>query len=391
MYRANSASKAVDFLAEDVPAAVEHAGYRLVDPVLVRAVGRARIGLRYANCRRGVHCGRSGAQYCARFGVEPVQGTPEAFGHVYLRSPTGCRAKGGIVGMIVADVDLLAVHRKRLDHRLATLVGGDQGLSQRCQADRRKAADVECPAFGRRRHRRDERIDGVVDIGEVAQLLAAPDLEGLAFQREADPDPEEGLAGVLDPHARAVGVGQPQAARFQAIDPVVEQMVELARQLVDAVHVGRHQGMFFIYRQIAGCAIDLAGAGEHDPGLGRHFPAGLQQVQLGFGIDRQVGEGIGHRVEMAGLADQIEDDVAITNEVGQNVPVPEVGQVDRNPVGNPIQIEPVAAVLGYQAVDNQDVGAQRDQAARQVRADETESAGDQHPASLPLPVRAVLW
>ena len=50
-------------------------------------------------------------------------------------------------------------------------------------------------------------------------------------------------------------------------------------------------------------------------------------------------------------------------------------------IGDAVDVEQVAAVVGDQRVDEQDVGAEVDQLARQVAADEAEAAGDHHGAA----------
>src|SRR5690606_38532140 len=81
-------------------------------------------------------------------GAEPVERAAQAFGHVDARLPSGCLAEGGIVCVIVADVDLLAPRREWLEHGRAAAVGGDQCVGQLRKADRREAADVESAALG---------------------------------------------------------------------------------------------------------------------------------------------------------------------------------------------------------------------------------------------------
>ena len=53
----------------------------------------------------------------------------------------------------------------------------------------------------------------------------------------------------------------------------------------------------------------------------------------------------------------------------------------RSAVLDAVDVEEVAAVVGDQRVDEQDVGAEVDELARQVAADEPEAAGDHHAAA----------
>ena len=58
----------------------------------------------------------------------------------------------------------------------------------------------------------------------------------------------------------------------------------------------------------------------------------------------------------------------------------------------PCDVEEVAAVVGNQRIDEQHVGAERDELAREVAADEAEAAGDQHAATaIELAIAAHGW
>ena len=138
-------------------------------------------------------------------------------------------------------------------------------------ADRTIAADVEDFAVARvDRARQQQRIGGVVHVREVAPLSAVaeeldlPVFDGLAYEPG-----DESLAVVADQLSRPVDVGEPQRARANAEDIVVDEMVLLAGRLVDAVHVGRTHQVRLVDRQRVGPAVDLARSGEDD------FRAGL--------------------------------------------------------------------------------------------------------------------
>jgi len=98
----------------------------------------------------------------------------------------------------------------------------------------------------------------------VAALLAAPNLERLAFDDPAQPNTEKGLAGILDAHPRSVDVSQPQGAGLDPIDVPKQQMIGLTSHLIDAVHVHWPQRMAFIDRQIVRSPVDLACSGMDD-------------------------------------------------------------------------------------------------------------------------------
>ena len=151
--------------------------------------------------------------------------------------------------------------------------------------DRLGAADVEHLAVaGVARARPQERIRRVVDEHEVAHLRAvAEDLDFLVLDGQADEPADEALAVVLDQLARAVDVGQPQRAGAHAEDVVVEQMVVLARGLVDAVDVDRPHQVVLVDRQAIRLAVDLARAGEDHLDRRIELAAGLEHRELARG------------------------------------------------------------------------------------------------------------
>ena len=133
------------------------------------------------------------------------------------RRPAGQFAEAAVVGDEIADIDALALLGELAPLETAAAIDPHQRLGQREQRVRRLAADIERqPGRVRGQRGQQESLDGVVDIEQFAPLLAAPHLEGLAFQRAAQPDAEEILPRVLDPHPRPVDVGQPQRAGVDA-------------------------------------------------------------------------------------------------------------------------------------------------------------------------------
>ena len=245
------------------------------------------------------------------------------------------------------------------------------------------AADVEDLAVARvARARPQERVRGVVDVDEVAQLRAvAVDLDRLVLDREADEPADEALAVVLDQLARAVDVRQPQRAGAHAEHVVVDEVVVLAGRLVDAVDVGRPHELALADRQRVGPAVDLARAGEDDLHVRVVVAARLENRQLAAAVDLEIRVRIAHAVDVAHLAREVEDDVAIAHEIVHRRLLADVGDVDVHAIGDAVDVEEVAAVVGDQRVDEQDVRAEIDERAREVAADEAEAAGDHHLAA----------
>src|SRR5712692_491427 len=107
-----------------------------------------------------------------------------------LWRPAGQLAKAAVVGDEIADVDTLPVGREFAQFIAAAAIGADQRLGEREQRIGCLAADIERAAGGVAAHRsRQKRLDGVVDIEQLAALLAAPYFDRRALDRAAQPDP----------------------------------------------------------------------------------------------------------------------------------------------------------------------------------------------------------
>ena len=112
------------------------------------------------------------------------------------------------------------------------------------------------------------------------------------------------------------------------------------------------------------------------------MPARLEDRELAAAVDLEIGVGVAHAVDVTDLPREIEDDLLVAHQILHRAGVAHVGDVHSHGVAYRCNIEQVAPVVGNQRVDEQDVGAQRDEARRQVAADETETSGDQHPPAL---------
>ncbi len=62
----------------------------------------------------------------------------------------------------------------------------------------------------------------------------------------------------------------------------------------------------------------------------------------------------------------------------QPIAIPEIGDVESQPVVDASEISGIAAVIGNEGIQHADTGTQPDQPMRQGRADEAHSAGHEH-------------
>ena len=131
----------------------------------------------------------------------------------------------------------------------------------------------------------------------------------------------------------------------------------------------------------SGRAVHLPRAGEHDLHRRVVVAARLEHRQLAAAVDLEIGVRVAHAVDVAHLPGEVEDDVAVAHEIVHRRLLADVGDVDAHAIGDAVDVEQVAAVVGDERIDEQHVGAERDQPAREIAADEAEAAGDHHRAA----------
>jgi hypothetical protein len=124
-------------------------------------------------------------------------------------------------------------------------------------------------------------------------------------------------------------------------------------------------------------AVNLPGAGEDDFDLRVVDAAGLEDGKLRLAIDLEVRHRVPHRIEMAGLAGEVEEVIFPLHERAEAVGVADVGDVDLEPVADALDVVTIPAVIGQKAIHHGNVGAEGVEAPGEVRADKAEAAGDQ--------------
>ena len=135
--------------------------------------------------------------------------------------------------------------------------------------------------------------------------------------------------------------------------------------------------MTLIDREVVGLSINLPRAGIDDFHPRIVPPAGFEDGELRGAVDVEIGARILHRVEVAGLAGEVEDEVLALHEILQAVLVAHVGDVHAHAAGEAVDVEKIAAVFRDEAVHEQHVGAEVHELPREIRADEAEAAGDE--------------
>jgi hypothetical protein len=102
--------------------------------------------------------------------------------------------------------------------------------------------------------------------------------------------------------------------------------------------------------------------------------ARLEDRQLRAAVDVEVGLRVGHRVHVARLPGEVEQEILPAHQARQPRPVAHVRDMHAHAAGDPREVAAVAAIFRDQAVHDRDLGAERDQRPREIRADEAQPA-----------------
>ena len=183
----------------------------------------------------------------------------------------------------------------------------------------------------------------------------------------------------------AVRVREPQNAHPEAVDLPVEEVVPLARELVDPVDVDRRDRVRLAHGQLGRAAVHLPGPGEDDAEVRVLPPARLEHRELGCAVVLEILQRVAHRVEVTRLADEVEEQLGLPHEGREPVGVAHVEELDPD-VLEALEVREIAAVRRHERVDEHGLGARAGEQPRQVRADEAGAAGDEH-ATPAQPVR----
>ncbi len=321
------------------------------------------------------------------------QGPRQAFTKGHLRRPAGGPLEPAGIGIKTADINRLLICRP-FDESVSAASGElHQNLDEVAVGHVLVAAHVERVAVaGVGRARTQERIDGVVDVDEIADLRSvAEHLELSIFEDETNEPGEKALSIVPNQLTRAVDVRQTQRARADAEHVVVDEVIVLTGRLVDSVHIGGAYEMLLGHRQELGLSIDLARAREDDFGDRIVMPAGFEERQLAVAIDLEIRVGISNAVDVAHLPGHVEDDFAIAHQIVHRAGLTDISDVDPHAIFDAGNVEQVAAVIGNERVDQENICAKLDEPAGEITADESEPARDHHaPAAVKIWIHAAM-
>src|SRR6266404_1540319 len=81
---------------------------------------------------------------------------------------------------------------------------------------------------------------------------------------------------------------------------------------------------------------------------------------------------------MTGLAGEIEQELAVLDQLRHCSRVAHVRQIDSHAVANVVDVEKIAAIFGNQTINECDLRLETDEASGEGRSDESEPTGDQY-------------
>src|SRR5260370_42024403 len=120
-----------------------------------------------------------------------IEGGREAGVEADAGGPAGQPTEAAVVGNEIADIDALPVGREFALLETAAAIRPDQRLGQCEERIGVAAADIEGETRGVAADRgAQKRLDRIIDIQQLAALLAAPHLEGGALERPPPPAPQ---------------------------------------------------------------------------------------------------------------------------------------------------------------------------------------------------------
>src|ERR1044072_9520252 len=117
-----------------------------------------------------------------------IQGPFQTLALGYSRSPSQRRFDAFVVRIVIADIDRLKLCRERNSGVRTFSIEFYQQLSQVFQSNWRDASEVENFAIRFIARSRDQqRVNGVVHISEITQLVSTPNLKRQALNKQPDP------------------------------------------------------------------------------------------------------------------------------------------------------------------------------------------------------------
>lgn len=258
-------------------------------------------------------------------------------------------------------------------------VGAEQvveGVDEFVDGDAAATADVERFAGDVALGGEDVRLDGVIDEGEVAGLLAVAVDDGtLAVEHEVDELRDDRSVVAVGVLARAEDVEVPERGRVDVVE-----VAELERELLGVV-LRERVGRFWLglhrldFGESVGRAVHRRGGGD-DGRIDIGFAGRVQDCRGAGAVGVGGRDGVVDAPRDRGDRSLVEHVVDAVGGVGHRVRVTDVRLVERE---RSLVLEWIEVLLapGREIVDATDVVAAVEQRLGEIRSDEPRDAGDE--------------
>ncbi len=240
------------------------------------------------------------------------------------------------------------------------------------------AADVEGAGHAAGRRRLEVRLHHVVDVDEIAGLLAvAEDRDGATLEDLRDEHRDDAAIGVV-PLVRPVDIEVAEADQFDAMEAGIGEAHLLGGELGDAMGRARCCRLVLVHRQRLEFPEDRRRRGQDDL-LDPREPRRFEQADGADEVGLRIGDEVVHAPPAADRRGEVEDRPAALDRAldGGRIADVAVDQPD-------VEAGKIGAVAGREVVEHRHRPPLRHQASAEVRSDEPGTAGHQG-SHVPLP------
>jgi len=175
---------------------------------------------------------------------------------------------------------------------------------------------------------------------------------------------------------RPICIDQSQGDGVNPMRLAVHHVESFTRHLADAIDVDRLQDMGFFERKAFRPSIGLTRSGINHSGIAIFMPAGFQNCERGNRVQMQVLERLLHRLDVADMTGEVEDELFPANQPPYQIKVATISFDHFDIVLDRLDIKVVAPTGWMHRIEKSYRGAGFDEANCEIASNEAETAGD---------------